>query len=43
MDRPALLANENVQAPLVRQLRERGLTVHAVADLMPAASSNFWR
>ena len=38
MDRPALLANENVPAPLVRQLRERGLTVHSVSDLMPMAS-----
>jgi len=38
MDRPALLANENVPAPLVRQLREHGLTVHAVRDLMPMAS-----
>jgi len=38
MDRPALRANENVPAPLVRQLRERELTLHAVADLMPIAS-----
>ena len=38
MDSPALLANENVPAPLVRLLQSRGLTVHAVADIMPMAS-----
>ncbi len=38
MDSPALLANENVPAPLVRLLQSRGLTVHAVANIMPMAS-----
>ena len=38
MDSPALLANENVPAPLVPLLQSRGLTVHAVADIMPMAS-----
>ena len=38
MESPALLANENVPAPLVRLLQSRGLAVHAVADLMPMAS-----
>ena len=35
---PELLANENVPPSLVRLLRDRGLVVHAVSDLMPAAS-----
>ncbi len=38
MQLPALLANENVPAPLTTQLRASGLTVSAVAELMPGAS-----
>ena len=38
MAAPAWLANENVPAPLVRLLREQGLVVHAVTELMPSAS-----
>lgn len=35
---PALLANENVPAPLVRLLRSAGLQVEAVAETMPSVS-----
>ena len=35
---PEFLADENVPAPLLRLLREHGLVVHAVGDLMPSAS-----
>ncbi len=38
MDTPEFFANENVPAPLLRLLREQGLTVHAVGELMPSAS-----
>lgn len=37
-DMPALLANENVPAPLVRLLRSAGLDVEFVAETMPAVS-----
>ena len=40
MDWPDFLANENVPAPLLQLLREQGLVVHAVGDLMPSASDN---
>ena len=35
---PALLANENVPVPTVRVLRDAGLSVAAVRELMPAAT-----
>jgi predicted nuclease of predicted toxin-antitoxin system len=38
MAHPEFLANENVPAPLVRLLRQRGLVVHAVGELMSSAS-----
>lgn len=38
MAHPEFLANENVPAPLVRLLREQGLMVHAVGELMSSAS-----
>jgi predicted nuclease of predicted toxin-antitoxin system len=40
MDWPEFLANENVPAPLLRLLRDEGLVVHAVGDLMPSASDS---
>jgi len=40
VDWPEFLANENVPAPLLRLLREEGLTVHAVGELMPSASDS---
>lgn len=36
--RPALLANENIPAALVRLLQPGGFDVQAVAELMPMAS-----
>jgi predicted nuclease of predicted toxin-antitoxin system len=38
MDHPALLANENVPAPLLRLLRSAGVAVAAVGESMPGAS-----
>lgn len=38
MSRPALLANENVPALLVAELRRSGVQVESVAQSMPAAS-----
>jgi len=38
MAHPEFLANENVPAPLVRLLRDQGLVVHAVGELMSSAS-----
>lgn len=38
MTLPALLANENVPAPTLRVLREAGVSVAWVAELMPRAS-----
>lgn len=38
MPYPALLANENVPAPLVTMLRAQGLKVQAVGEFMASAS-----
>lgn len=38
MAHPEFLANENVPASLVRLLRDQGLVVHAVSELMSSAS-----
>lgn len=38
MNRPALLANENVPAVMVAQLRRSGVQVESVSETMPAAS-----
>lgn len=40
MSAPEFLANENVPAPLLRLLREQGLVVHAVGELMSRASDS---
>ncbi len=38
MSRPALLANENVPALMVAELRRSGVQVESVAETMPAVS-----
>lgn len=38
MNWPALLANENVPQPAVRVLRDAGVSVVSVAEVMPSAS-----
>jgi predicted nuclease of predicted toxin-antitoxin system len=38
LNRPALLANENVPAPAIAALRRAGVTVVSVAETMPRAS-----
>ena len=38
MNRPALLANENVPAVMVAELRRSGVQVESVSETMPAAS-----
>jgi predicted nuclease of predicted toxin-antitoxin system len=38
MNRPALLANENVPALMVAELRRLGVRVESVSETMPAAS-----